>query len=162
MALQTVTSGIPRGNQAEKLIAMFVESGGHAGTIFKHDDLAALIGVPHASTRYRSILTLARRLFLERYGIKFAAIPSVGLRIPTGDEQLKTSVNEVRIGFRKVRRAVDTASRIDDKRLLPEGRVRRNKIACEATGLVATMRTTHRLLAATLPDPLPQRPAPIE
>ena len=101
--IPSIRNGRPVEPQVRKLLdAVSVKR----GDLFKHTDLAKIIGEDEDSLRYRTVTTAWRHRILRDTGILLAAVPRVGYEALQAERQIKAGVGKMRSGVRGLRRGL--------------------------------------------------------
>ena len=115
MPLTTVMNGKPTSMQVQKLFDHVKQS--KAGDIITHEIIEAMFGETRSATRYRTLISTAKRRIFRELGILLRAVPGVGYEHPDGYTQLRQSVSGLRSGTKKIARSVLWAAVVSDDRL---------------------------------------------
>lgn len=152
MTLQSVLNGIPRKNQIDRLVTRFKELA--VGAIVEHKELAALIAENPESDRYHGIRGTARKLFGEQTGIWLQSVHGVGLRRPTGSEQLAQGSHDLRRHVRGIERTTLRIEAIPDSELpSEEDRAKKSRIVGRVKELALVARTEQKKITADIGKP---------
>lgn len=81
--------GVPTDPDVKKLEAQFGMP--TPGTLISHHDIAACIGVPWRSSRYRTVVDRWRRKLMRESNVDTGAEPGVGIKVLTPPERLVAS-----------------------------------------------------------------------
>ena len=117
MALQTVLHGKPTKPDVDKIYPRLCQL--REGDFVEHQELERLLGISKNGDagRYRTVLGVARRQLQRETGVCLIALPNVGLRYPTGHEQLGHGHRTCRSGVRKFGRGAQIIGDVSDNRL---------------------------------------------
>ena len=146
MTLSTMMNGKPIRRDVERMVLRFGLM--KEGETIMHPELRGLCEDP-ANGRYERISLKARRVFCDEHpqGVLLLSVPSVGLRWPSGMEQMHASRRIGKQGVKKIKRAHDVVRVIGDERLTPAGREARDFCVTRERLLVEMMKTEHKAVA---------------
>ena len=154
-------NGKPTGPQVQKFFDHI--KGTTAGDIITHETIEALFGVVRGTTRYRTLVSTAKRRVFRELLLALRAVPGIGYEHPEGYTQLRQSVSGMRSGVKKLARSVQVAAVITDERL-PEASQRsaRDFIVNKARYLAAMAKVEKKSieLAIGRPEVLPSLKGP--
>lgn len=123
------------------------------GTMIAHEAIAACIGAPWRSNRYRTVLNVVRRKLLKEHNLDTSVEPGQGLKILTSLGRIEATEGDFRSFVRKGRKAAVRISITPDEGLSEEQKRRREHVQQITTRAYMAAATEVKALK---PPPLPQ------
>lgn len=145
--LVSVTNGRPTEMQAKPLVERF--KGMQPGDTVGWSEMVSLAGEECKSIRLRTVCNAARKTLHKETGVVLKAVNGVGLRMPSGDEQVRHGVDWVRSGVRKIKAGTSIVASITDERLTDKGRSERVQVTASLVALQRAADDEQKKLRAT-------------
>lgn len=122
------------------------------GEIYKHADLADIIGEEPESTRYRTVIGSWRNRVLRDTGVLLAAVPTVGFEALAAERQIKAGIGKMRSGVRTLRRGLVFVDAAPPSLLPPASVTARDAILKDGAKLLAFARMEVKSFDARVPE----------
>lgn len=126
------------------------------GVLIPHADIAACIGHPWKSVRYRTVIDAWRRKLRKEFNVDTTVEPSLGLYVLTPPERIVIGKRDSRAGLRKFRRGGARVAVTPDDGLTAEQRQEREHAAAVVWRLYSS--AARELKALEPPKPVPALP----
>lgn len=142
MGLQTVMNGRPTEPETDKILDWV--RGHKEGDVLTHQQLETMLRLGRMESRYRTILTAAKRRVLRLLGIWLKAVPGVGYEYLPGGKQVAENTAYQKRGVRQFAQGLKIAASVTDERLPDQKhRLARDHMVDQMKYLVALAKT-HR------------------
>lgn len=110
--------GVPTEPDVKKLIEAFPTL--KPDDVVTHEEIAAIIGDTHRSSRFRTVVEAWRRALLKLHNIDTKAIRGVGYQVLQPMDRISASIKDYGAGTRKIVRSVGRARRVEMEKLTLE------------------------------------------
>jgi hypothetical protein len=125
------------------------------GTEIAHEQIEAVLRIPHASSRYRAVTHKWRRELFQENGVYLdgRAAEGRGFVALTPDQMIRFANRGVRAAGRKLRRMIAVASAPDDDALSPQLRQYRQALLAATERIAREHRAQLRDVSRSLSSP---------
>lgn len=145
--------------EVEKLLAEITPI---PGAIIQHDEIEAVIGQEHRTSRYRTITSAWRRRLIREHGIDLHPALGLGFEVLTSSRRIDVAVGCVKGSTRRQRKALGFLGRVEQSELTDDERTTFEIAAMQANLMHEGGKKALKLIAnATKLQPLPTRKLPV-
>lgn len=109
------------------------------GDIIPHTHLAQMIDEEYGTSHYRSLITKAKKILENQYGIFLKSVHGEGYKIVEPDETTDVSLGHYKRGFRAMNKGYKSLKNAPLSQMSDVGRERHRKVADRAELLHASM-----------------------
>lgn len=88
-----------------------------SGDTIRYDEIAVIIHVDRASSRYKTVTSAWRRTMYREYNITIGTVPKTGFVVLDDHERVNLASSKMKCGIRRIRHGGDLAQRTDKSSL---------------------------------------------
>ena len=125
------------------------------GDIIPHENLAQMIDETYGTSHYRSLITKAKKILENQYGIFLQSVHGEGYKIVKPDDTTDVSLGHYKRGFKAMNKGYKALKNAPISQMTAEGRERYRKVADRAELLNASMQGVHVELKTLARKPHP-------